>query len=157
MTGVCRYPLVSRLIRVPPDVAAVAFDAVLADLWLAHGAAVVGTPAGRLALQRPDKAASPGMATLLPLRQATGSLYGRLGPSSLTVLVEVLPWSAQMAEVMLRLASPSSRRPLLLGSRAYLREATTTVEVLAASLERWPAGFLGGFAVPPDALAVPRP
>ena len=156
MNRVCRYPLVSRLIRVPPDVAAVAFDAVLADLWLAHGAAVVGTSAGRLALQRPDGAASPGHG-YLPLRQASGSLYGRLGPSSLTVLVEVLPWSAQMAEVMLRLASPSSRRPVLFGSRAYLRAATTTVEALAASLERWPVGLLGGLAVPPDALAVPRP
>lgn len=156
MTGACRYPLVSRLIRMPPDVAAVAFEAVLADLWVAHGAAVVGTPAGRLALERPDGAASPGHG-YLPLRQASGSLYGRLGPSSMTVLVEVLPWSAQKAELMLRRSSPSSRRPVLFSSRAYLRAATTTVEVLAASLERWPVGFLGGLAVLPDALAVPLP
>jgi hypothetical protein len=141
---------------VPPDVAAVAFDAVLADLWVAHGAAVVGTPAGRLALERPDGAANPGPG-YLPLRQARGSLCGRLRPSSLTVLVEVLPWSARMAEVMLRIASPSSRRPTLIGSRAYLRAAITTVEVLAASVERWPVGFLGGLAVPPSALAVPWP
>lgn len=156
MNSVCRYPLVSRLTRVPPDVAAVAFDAVLADLWVAHGAAVVGTPAGRLALERLDGAAIPRHA-YLPLRQASGSLYGRLGPSSLTVLVEVLPWSARMAEVMLRPASRSSRRPVLIGPRAYLRAATTTVEVLAASVERWPVGFLGGLTVAPDALAVPRP
>lgn len=156
MNRVCRYPLVSRLIRVPPDVAAVAFDAVLADLWVAHGAAVVRTPAGRLALELPDKAAIPSHG-YLPLRQARGSLYGRLGPSSLTVLVEVLPWSARMAEVMLRLASRSSGRPLLIGSQTYLRAATKTVEVLAASVERWPVGFLGGLAVPPDAVAVPRP
>lgn len=146
-------PVISRLTRVPPELAAVAFDVVLADLPLVGGStAVLLTPSGRLEVAPAIRTAADHK--YVPLRQARGSLRLRRRPS-IDVTVDVLPWSARCSEIMLSSDSRSGSRHLLT-TRQFVQAAEDVVGVLSQAIEQWPLGFLGGLADPLDDLTVAR-
>jgi hypothetical protein len=129
-------------------VAVVAFDAVLADLPLAEGSnAVVLTRHGRLTVRPVTRPTA--RRGYVALRQAHGSLRVGRHPA-VGIIVEVLPWSARMSEIMLSSTVHGFRSAWPLTVRTYLRAAHEAVAGLSQAVEQWPVGFLGGLADTPD-------
>jgi hypothetical protein len=147
------FPFISRLVVLPPDLAAVVFDVEAADRRI--GAADDGTwvlqlSSGRLRLQRSVGNPRP-QRGYWPLREARGILRQTGRKFALPVALELLPWSVKVTEVGLRLAT--RRAPMAgLHERAYRRLGHEAVDTFAAAMQEWPLAFLGGPREPLERL-----
>ncbi len=130
------YPFVSRLVPLPPDLAAMALDFALAHPDEAGPLSLDG-PVGR-----PDNRES-GNRGYQALRRAPGRLFpGRRRGRGVAVILELLPWSAGKSELALVPALPprfglGDRR-----ERAYLQAADAALVIVAGrvlALEPLPA------------------
>jgi hypothetical protein len=145
------FPFISRLVALPPDLAAVVFDVAAADRRI--GSADDGTwvlPSGRLQLQcsvgnlRPQRGYSP-------LRETRGILRQSGRQFALPVALELLPWTVKLTEPGLRVAP--RRAPMTgLHDRPYRRLGHEAVDTFAAVMQEWPLSFLGGPREPLERL-----
>jgi hypothetical protein len=118
----CHHPVVSHLVNLPPVAAADAFDVMILDPALAQFL----IPAGALIKARPMRYDA--------LRVLPATLFLGRRRRTLSVVLELLPWSAHRTELALR----STDRSWLPGGRGvpvYRAAATAALEVLTGLIE----------------------